>query len=63
MMDDLLDKELKLKKNPKTLNHLNGFRETSLFIDNIKEGLENDYKDKLYINTESNIKMKMIKKD
>ena len=55
MMDDLLDKELKLKKNPKTLNHLNGFRETSLFIDNIKEGLENDYKDKLYINTESNI--------
>ena len=55
MIDDLIDKELKLKRNPKTLNHLNGFQEATLFIDNIKEGLENDHKDKLFINTESNI--------
>ena len=55
MLDDKLEKELKLRKNPKTLDHLNGFKEASIFINNIKEGLENDYKDKLYINTESNI--------
>ena len=55
MLDDKLEKELKLRKNPKTLDHLNGFKEASIFINNIKEGLENDYKDKLYINIESNI--------
>ena len=55
MIDDKLEKELKLKKNSKTFNFLNGFRETSIFIDNIRQGLDNDFKDKLYINTESNI--------
>lgn len=54
-MDGKLKKEMELKKNSKALNHLNGFRDASVFIDNIKEGLDNDYKDKLYINTENNI--------
>lgn len=55
MIDNKIEKELKLKKNSKTFNFLNGFKETSIFIDNIRQGMDNDYKDKLYINTESNI--------
>ena len=47
--------KFRLKKNTKTLDFLNGIKNISIFTDTIKESFVNDYKDKIYINTDNNL--------
>ena len=49
------EEDLKMKENPTKLNFFNGIQQTSFFDNSLKEPLENDYNDKIYINTENNI--------
>ena len=47
--------KFRLKKNTKTLEFLNDIKNISIFTDTIKESFENDYKDKIYNNTDNNL--------
>lgn len=49
------EEDLKMKENPTKLDFFKGFQQTSFFDNSLKEPLENDYNDKIYINTENNI--------